>query len=76
MPSAGAPLLVGEWSGCCYVLRPDLVLARAASAEHGPRLAAFDVTTRDGGGHTATCRWATPGEAAVRQLANSVSACH
>ena len=64
--AAGAPLLVGEWGGCCYVLRPDLVLARGASAEQGPRLAAFDVDARTGGGRTATCRWAAPAEAAVR----------
>lgn len=67
--AAGAPLLVGEWGGCCYVLRPDLVLARGASAEHGPRLAAFDADARIGCGHMATCRWATPAETAARQIA-------
>ena len=75
MHAAGAPLLVGEWGGCCYVLRPDLVLARGASAEHGPRLVAFDVDARNDGGRTAACRWATLAEVAVRQIANPIFAC-
>ena len=72
MPTAGAPLLVGEWGGCCYVLRTDLVLARGASAKYGPRLVAFDVDVRSGGGHIATCRWATPAEAGVRTISSPV----
>ncbi|KAK9832616.1 hypothetical protein WJX81_003926 [Elliptochloris bilobata] len=59
--STGQQLLVGEWCGCCYLLRAELVLARGKAALHVPRLVSFNVAD---GGRSATCRWATPDETA------------
>jgi hypothetical protein len=58
------------FDGCCYLLRPDLLAARArpavglsAELPPWPRFVAFDLLP--GGG--ASWRWATPAELTVRE---------
>lgn len=52
-------LIVAELDGCCYILRPDLVLARAADCR-AVRWIAFATD-----GHVTRCHWATEAESKV-----------
>ena len=50
---AGVELVVAELDGCCYILRPDLVLERASDSS-AVRWIAFAKK-----GHSTRCHWAT-----------------
>ena len=57
--SAGVQLVVAEIHGCCYILRPDLLLARASNTS-ACRWIAFC-----GNGASTCCRWADTAECQV-----------